>query len=159
MEKMILVESEKCSGCRMCEMVCSVKNEGVSNPSRARISIVKWEADGCYLPMLCQQCEEAPCVTVCPVSAISRDTELGRLVVDYERCIGCKLCVSACPFGAVGYDTKVRRVIKCDLCGGDPVCVKFCDPKALQYVDLNKANMKKKREASKNLSELMRKHA
>ena len=59
----------------------------------------------------------------------------------------------------MGYDVRSRRVTKCDLCGGDPVCVKYCDPGALQYVDLNKANMKKKRQASRNLSELMKKHA
>jgi Fe-S-cluster-containing hydrogenase component 2 len=159
MEKMIVVEAQKCSGCRMCEMVCSVKHDGASNPARARIGIVKWEEDGYYLPMVCQQCEDAPCAAVCPVKAITRDKELGRAVVDYDKCIGCKLCVSICPFGGMGYDVIGRRVINCDLCGGDPVCVKFCDPGALQFIDVNKANMKKKREAGKNLSELMKKHA
>lgn len=159
MEKMIVVDSEKCTGCRMCEMVCSVKQEGASNPSRARIAVVKWESEGYYLPMLCQQCEDAPCAAACPVKAISHDKQLASVCVDYDKCIGCKLCVSVCPFGGMGYDVVGRKVIKCDQCDGDPTCVKFCDPGALQFVDVNKASMKKKRDAGKNLSELMRKHA
>ena len=50
MAKILIVDHKKCTGCRLCELVCSVKHAGVSNPSRARLSIVKWEAEGYYLP-------------------------------------------------------------------------------------------------------------
>jgi len=157
MQKVILVEHDKCTGCRLCEMVCSVKHEGVSNPSRARINVIKWFMEGFDMPMICQQCMEAPCIAVCPKDALSRGEELGLVVLDYDLCIGCKMCVTACPFGGMGIDTRTNKVIKCDLCEGDPQCVRFCFPGALQYVDANVVNLRKKRDAAAKLAELMSK--
>ncbi len=156
MQKMLIVDCEKCTGCRLCELVCSVKHEGVSNPSRARIHITKWDAEGIAMPMICDQCEPAPCVTACPTNARSRDEQLGRVVIDYERCIGCKTCIVVCPFGAVSFDPVDKRIISCDLCDGDPICVKFCDTEALQYVDASEVNKRRQREAAEKLYESMR---
>jgi len=157
MQKVILVDQDKCTGCRLCEMICSVKHEGVSNPTRSRISIIKWFMEGYHMPMICQQCMDAPCVAVCPKDALSRDEELGSVTLDYDLCIGCKMCVTACPFGGMGIDTVSNKVIKCDLCDGDPQCVRFCFPGALEYVEANAVNLRKKREAAKKLAELMSK--
>jgi Fe-S-cluster-containing hydrogenase component 2 len=150
--KALMINYEKCTGCRLCEIICSVMHEGVSNPSRSRIKVVKWEAEGLYIPMSCQQCEDAPCMNVCPVKAISRDEALGRVMVDYDVCIGCRACVSACPFGAMSFDVIGRKVIKCDLCDGDPQCVRFCEEKAVDYVDADKVSTLKKRDAAHRLS-------
>ena len=57
---------------------------------------------------------------------------MGRVEVDYEKCIGCRTCVSVCPFGAMHFVASDRKVIKCDLCDGDPQCVRFCDTKAVR---------------------------
>jgi Fe-S-cluster-containing hydrogenase component 2 len=57
MDKMLIVDHEKCTGCRLCELVCSVFHTGASNPSRSRIRVIKWENVGFYLPMTCQNCE------------------------------------------------------------------------------------------------------
>lgn len=159
MNKMLIVDHSKCTGCRLCEVVCSVKKNGTANPARARIAVIKWESLCVETPMLCQQCESAPCMVVCPVRALSRDDDMGRVSLDYDLCIGCKFCVAACPFGAMGIDAVTRKVIKCDLCDGDPTCVKFCETKALQYEDSNTATMTKMREAAEKLSELLRKAA
>jgi carbon-monoxide dehydrogenase iron sulfur subunit len=156
MEKILVVDHEKCTGCRLCEMACSVEHASVNNPSRSRIHVIKWQWEGFELPMVCQQCEEAPCVAVCPKDALSHDTSLGRVVLDYDLCIGCKMCVTACPFGGMGIDIVARQVIKCDLCDGDPACVRFCDPGALQFVPSTVANLRKKREAGQRFSEVMR---
>jgi Fe-S-cluster-containing hydrogenase component 2 len=145
MEKMILVDYKKCTGCRLCENVCSVQNEGVCNPALARIKIVKWEWEGVQIPTLCQQCLEPACQKVCPVKAISKDKELGCMKIDQDRCIGCRLCLTYCPLGAVVYDASSQKVAKCELCDGDPVCVKYCETKAIQFVDASLADMKKKR--------------
>ena len=157
MNKMLIVDHSKCTGCRLCEIVCSIKKNATSNPARARITVVKWEPICVETPMLCQQCESAPCMAVCPVGALTRDEELARVAINYDLCIGCKFCVAACPFGAMGIDTVARQVIKCDLCDGDPTCVKFCETKALQYVDATTVNTVKMREAAEKLSELLKK--
>ena len=154
----MIVDPERCTGCRLCELVCAVKHNGVSNPSLARIHIVKWENEGFYMPMRCQHCQDAPCMAVCPKDAIYRDKELDCVLVNHDLCIGCKMCVSACPFGAVGWNPKKGRIFKCDLCHGDPQCVRFCDMKAVDYVETAKLQCGQMREAAENYSELMRKH-
>lgn len=161
MPKTIIIDYAKCTGCRLCELVCSVKQTKVSNPSRARIHIIKWEGEGFYMPMICQQCEDPPCKSVCPTDAISRDPAeagLGRVIINYDLCIGCKMCVAACPFGGMGIDLATsKKVIKCDLCDGEPTCVSFCQPGAIEYIEASTANLRKKRSAAEKFSELMKK--
>jgi len=157
MEKILVIDHEKCTGCRLCELVCSVKHEGVSNPYRARIKIVKWEMEGKMVPVACQQCEDAPCMAVCPVQAISRDEETGAVHIDYDFCIGCRMCMNACPFGAMGYDWVNNHVIKCDLCGGDPQCVNFCETGAIQYVEKSSLNAVKQRKSAAAIVDVMSK--
>ncbi len=154
---MIVIDQKKCTGCRQCELVCSLKHTGTANPARARIHIIKWEAEGFYLPMFCQQCLEPECAAVCPKDAISRDRDLGRIVIDYELCIGCKMCVFACPFGAMGIDSTEERVTKCDLCDGNPSCVDFCEAGALSFVDAETAHISMKRACGARYAELMQK--
>ncbi len=157
MEKILVIDHEKCTGCRLCELVCSVKHEGVSNPYRARIKIVKWEMEGKMVPVVCQQCEDAPCMAVCPVKAISRSETTGAVQVDYDVCIGCRMCMNACPFGAMGYDWVNKQVIKCDLCGGDPQCAKFCETGAIQYVEKSSLNAMKQRKSAAAIVDVMSK--
>ncbi|NWF78281.1 MAG: 4Fe-4S dicluster domain-containing protein [Chloroflexi bacterium] len=157
MQKMLVVDYEKCTGCRLCELVCAVKHEGVSNPLRARIHIVKWEMKGIMVPMICNQCESAPCISVCPTNARTRDEEQRKVNVDYDKCIGCKMCIVACPFGAVSFDPFASRIISCDLCDGDPRCADFCETGALRYVEASQSNKQRQREAAEKLYESMRK--
>jgi len=149
--RVLKIDYEKCTGCRLCELVCAVRHDHVSNPARSRIRVVKWEDEGIYVPMTCQQCEDAPCLNACPVKAISHNEELGRVEVDYELCIGCRTCVSVCPFGAMHFDTIDRRVIKCDLCDGDPQCVRFCEVNAISFVDAGDVSLTKKKAAAQRL--------
>jgi carbon-monoxide dehydrogenase iron sulfur subunit len=148
MAKVLMINHEKCTGCRECELVCSVSHDGVSNPTRSRINVIKWESEGLYIPMSCQQCEDAPCMTICPVKAISRDPSLDYVKIDYQICIGCRSCVAVCPFGAMGFNVRDKKVFKCDCCEGDPQCVRFCEVKAIEFVDANQLNIIKKREAA-----------
>lgn len=157
MAKVLVLDHERCTGCRLCELVCSVKHEGVANPERARIKIVKWEWEGRYVPMACQQCVSAPCMAICPVKAISRDEELGRYVVDYDLCIGCRMCVAICPFGGTKFDSIGNRVIRCDLCDGDPQCARFCETGAVQYVEPEKVSAIKQREIAGKVAALLNK--
>jgi Fe-S-cluster-containing hydrogenase component 2 len=132
-------------------------HEGVSNPARSRIKVIKWEWEGRYVPMSCQQCESAPCQAICPVKAISRDETLNRVMVDYDTCIGCRMCVAVCPFGAMGFDRLGKKVIKCDLCDGDPQCVRFCETEAVQYVEASEQNINKLLGAADKLTSIVQK--
>ena len=152
MAKVLYVDHQKCTGCQLCELVCAVSHDGISNPARSRIRVVKWEAEGLYIPMACQQCQDAPCLNVCPVKAISRNEELARVAVDYDVCIGCRSCVSACPFGAMIFNPTDRQVFKCDLCDGDPQCARFCEVKAVDFIDADKVSIDKRRKAAERVS-------
>ena len=152
MANVLYIDYQKCTGCRLCELVCAVKHDGISNPTRSRIKVMKWEAEGLYVPMSCQQCQDAPCLNVCPVKAISRDEEVAMVSVDYDVCIGCRSCVAVCPFGAMSYNMIDKQVFKCDLCDGDPQCVRFCDMKAVDFVPPEEVSIHKKRDAADRLS-------
>jgi len=152
MAKALFIDYQKCTGCRTCELVCAVRHDGFSNPARSRIRVMKWEAEGLYIPMSCQQCQDAPCMNVCPVKAITRDEQLGRISVDYDACIGCRSCVGVCPFGAMSFNSIDKQVFKCDLCDGDPQCVRFCEEKAVDFIEADEVATHKRRNAAERVS-------
>jgi carbon-monoxide dehydrogenase iron sulfur subunit len=152
MAKALYIDYQKCTGCRLCELVCAVFHDGISNPARSRIRVMKWEAEGLYIPMSCQQCQDAPCMNVCPVKAISREEQMGRILIDYDACIGCRSCVSVCPFGAMSFNTIDKQVFKCDLCDGDPQCVRFCEEKAVDFIEADEVATLKRRNAAERVS-------
>jgi len=149
--KVLYIDHEKCTGCRECELACSVFHTGASNPSRARIKVYKWEWEGIYLPMTCQNCEDPFCVEVCPTKACHKDPELNRVVIDKDKCIGCKTCIVACPFGAPLFDKTEGITVKCNYCDGDPQCVRFCETKAIRYIDASQVNAEKQYTAAERL--------
>jgi anaerobic carbon-monoxide dehydrogenase iron sulfur subunit len=156
-EKVLIVNQQKCTGCRQCEMVCSVFHTGASNPSRSRIRVVKWESEGLYLPMACNHCEKPYCVEVCPTKACHREPENNnRVTIDKKLCIGCRTCIIACPFSHPFFDVNERVTVKCDYCDGDPQCVAFCNAKALAYVEADRVEAARKREVSLRVIESMK---
>ncbi len=130
--KHIITHPERCTGCRLCESVCALYNEKVNDPSRSRIRIVKRHALGLSAPVVCHQCKKPSCAKACPVEAIKKNGD-GCVRIDQELCIGCEACVSACPFGMM--ITLSEKVTKCELCGGDLQCVKYCATGAIEYAD------------------------
>ncbi len=157
MQKMLAIDPEKCTGCRLCETACSIHREKVCIPEKARIHITKWENEGIYIPMVCQQCDTPICEIVCPMNAVKRDSKTGAVVIDDNLCVGCRLCVQFCPFGGIEVDAKMKKISKCDLCSGEPICVRFCQPQALQYLDATALNIKKRRKAAEKFSDYLRK--
>ncbi len=133
--KVLIADPKKCTGCRLCEVACSVKHARVSNPARSRIRVMNWGNADRFLPVSCQHCEDAPCLKACPQEAISRDAGLGSVVIDYARCVGCRTCFYACPFGAMQFDGERGRPFKCNLCDGEPLCVEICADNALAFKD------------------------
>ena len=155
MARVLIKDSEKCVGCRICEMACSAKHDGEINPFRSRLQIVKWDKEGQGIPITCVQCQSASCQAVCPVKAIYREEAMDRVMINYDLCIGCRMCVAVCPFGAISFDIQTKRVVKCDLCDGDPLCVKFCVYEALQYADAYEEIVIKQKVTAEKILDLM----
>ena len=157
MEKILQVDMEKCTGCKTCEAACSLRNTGRVQPARSRIKVIRYEKRGeyhNYIPMVCQQCSTPLCMEACPTNSISRDPETGALVVDEKTCVGCRVCSMVCPVGGISIDPVTSIASKCDLCGGDPECVKYCYAEALTYVPKDRLDVSLKRARSTKLSEL-----
>lgn len=132
----ISVDVAACTGCRICEMVCSLSHTGTCWPERARLRVVSGEREGRVdsVPVLCMRCEVPACRLACPTGATYEGGPAGALLVAAERCIGCSGCVWACPFGASALDPETHVAHRCDQCEGDPRCVKHCPTGALRYV-------------------------
>jgi Fe-S-cluster-containing dehydrogenase component len=106
----------------------------------------EWDGDKTYfIPKLCNHCQNAPCVQVCPVFARFY-TEEGIVLVDKNACIGCKYCVTACPYGATYIHPEQKVTDKCTYCyhrlrrGLKPACVTACPTKARIFGDINDPN-------------------
>lgn len=120
-----------CAGCRICETICSMHNEGACNPKVSRIRIVSWDPS-IDVPVTCRQCADPLCAKACPVSAFVETETEGVLTVDRELCIGCGACAEACPFGAITINPRTGIAGKCDLCGGEPLCIEYCPANVLK---------------------------
>ena len=135
MKKVLMIHADKCIGCRNCELACSFSHEGAFRPRHSSVHAYSWEREGISVPMMCQHCEEAPCVSVCPTGAMHLNEANGLVEWSKNTCIRCKMCTAACPFGNAVYDATGGSIIKCDMCKGDPECVRFCPMEALTYVE------------------------
>lgn len=153
MSKILMISPKKCTGCKTCEVICSFHQTQGFNPKNAAVTIHEYEEVGIAVPMMCMQCEDAACQNICPVKAISKDAN-GTTIIDYEKCIGCKMCVSACPFGNISISFVDRKLIKCDLCGGSPLCAEFCPSGAITFVEATGLNIMKKKDLAQKFKEL-----
>ena len=142
MPKRLTVVPERCSGCRLCEVVCALHHFGVNNPKKSAIRVIAlYPHPVIRMPVVCRQCSQPKCRENCPTDAISIDN--GVVKIDADRCVSCGQCVISCPFGAIFVHDDVPTPFKCDLCGGHPQCVQACPKGALQYVpehELGEAN-------------------
>jgi carbon-monoxide dehydrogenase iron sulfur subunit len=132
-KEILAIDLELCTGCRSCELACSIAHTDSFNPKRSRIQILKDEVRNLIVPMVCLQCEKPLCQEACPNGAIVKN-EYGILFVEKDNCIGCMNCVIACVYGGIGIDPVTRKAVKCDLCGGDPACAKACQYGAIELI-------------------------
>ncbi len=148
--KKLLIDAKKCSGCRYCELACVFNKEKTLQPSLSRINVFYDWDEGVSVPVVCFHCEDAPCINSCPTGALLRDDN-DAVVIDYEKCIGCRLCTIVCPFGTIVYSSKKGKILKCDLCSGDPVCAKFCPTGALEYKEPQQNSIHKRKLTARNV--------
>lgn len=132
----LFVTPERCIGCKSCEIACAFTHAtGLGTPGLTRIRAYSLRPET-HVPVVCLQCENAACVQVCPTATLVRVTEgpgAGAIRVHTERCISCRMCTVACPFGNIHLEPASGQIVKCDLCGGDPACAKFCPTAALEW--------------------------
>ena len=147
---MITLDLAKCSGCCRCEVNCSFFHSGKIGRSGARIKVVKIEQIGIDYPLVCQQCSERYC-TKCPENAIQIGS-LGQVITSPTLCTACGTCEILCPIGAIELQEEIPLV--CDLCGGDPRCVKACTLEAICYAPdvAGAVSLKEFKKASRGLS-------
>ena len=171
----IAINLERCIGCQTCANACKMQNNVPMGMIWNRVISVNADViDGAvgvypnltrsYMPIACQHCENSACLKVCPVGATYKD-DMGRVEINYERCIGCRYCMAACPYNARVFnweqpkrdpdfnyghkDVPVRAkgvAEKCTLCkertdqGLKPMCVKVCPARARVFGDLDDPN-------------------
>jgi len=159
MKVMIVINVDKCLGCKSCEIACAVEHSSSrsllqaireSPAPRARVSVRR--GVDYSVPLQCRQCDNAPCVEICPAGALERDDPDSPVVVREDRCVGCNWCTLACPFGVIRVDAARGAVIKCDQCvqrvqrGEPPACVAACPTGALGFKALDEI-LEEKRDA------------
>jgi len=144
-----LVDLSLCMGCKGCEGACKAENNVPVNSWRLRVKYVDAglypEVKRAFTPMRCNHCDNAPCVRICPVSALHTLAN-GIVNVDKDRCIGCAACMMACPYGAIYMDPETNTADKCTYCahrieaGLEPACVVTCPTEANIFGDLDEPN-------------------
>jgi len=144
----LLLDEEACSGCMLCVLGCAIACTEEADAGRSRIRVYAGAEEGRFVPLTCQQCEDAFCTEACPTKACHREDETGIVVIDEERCIGCRTCIVACPFGAPSFDEKAGVTVKCDCCNGDPQCVRLCEPGAISFVAVDESSLRKRRDVA-----------
>ena len=168
----IAINLDRCVGCHTCTMACKMQNNVPEGLLWNRVLTSNCDVvDGAegsypnvsrvYTPVACQHCQNAACQRVCPTGATYKD-ELGRVEIDYNKCIGCRMCMAACPYNArvFNWQTPVRTTganyggadvpvrpkgvaEKCTLCkertdaGEAPMCVVCCPAHARIFGDLD----------------------
>lgn len=163
------IQIDKCIGCARCLEACKTENNVPPEPIFVRtwveryviktnnevdVSLLGGEADAAgevaprnalrsfFVPKLCNQCANPPCVQVCPVEA-TFITDDGVVLVDGDRCLGCGYCIQACPYGARYMHPVTRTADKCTFCyhrirkGLLPACVEVCPTQARVFGDLD----------------------
>ncbi len=138
------MQSDLCDGCLDCEGACC----GIYGTTRINIR----EIESSYYPIVCQQCEDAPCKAICPTEAI-----IGK-GIEEDKCIACGLCMMVCPFGAVNVEN--RKAQKCDQCSTreeEPACIKACSKRAISLIDSDEIKLQKQEEHLSKLSKIGKK--
>ena len=130
----IAFHQDKCDGCGECMTVCAEAKSGTADTLHSRLKIVpSIAANDSFELALCRQCGDPKCVLNCPSGSLTKNHKTGVVPWDAEKCVDCLLCTVGCAYGGITYNAAAGHVMKCDMCDGDPACVKSCPTGALEY--------------------------
>jgi tetrathionate reductase subunit B len=116
----MLMHQDRCIDCELCVEACK-KTNGVPYYGYRTKVMEHDDMEGVgqkrqFVPVLCNQCNNPPCVRACPTAATIKDPVTGIVIMRYERCIGCKTCMSACPYNARYFNEEKHAIDKCNFC-------------------------------------------
>jgi DMSO reductase iron-sulfur subunit len=151
----IVTDLNRCVGCLACSVACKMENNVEIGSYYNRVLRIgpnlkhagaKFpDVEMYFLPVQCQHCKTPACIKVCPTGA-SHKTADGTVLVDRNKCIGCKLCIKACPYGVRFLNEETKVVEKCTMCAQlvaqkkEPQCVSGCSGRARFFGDLDDPN-------------------
>lgn len=162
--KKVFLDLSKCTGCKSCEIACTVEHSQTKDLFKAILEIPKprkfntvFKFENFKASLRCAHCEDAPCVNICPTGALRHDVDTGLVLYDTNKCIGCWQCAMICPFGAIYPNLETMTATKCDGCvhrvksGQIPACVEACPTNALIYTDPEELEQFKREKVVKEL--------
>jgi Fe-S-cluster-containing dehydrogenase component len=142
----MLIDLRTCIGCHACSVACKSEFDVPLGVFRDTVHYVEEgtypEARRHFIPVLCNHCEDAPCLKACPTGAIAR-LEGGQVIIDKDKCNANRYCMAACPYGAIYIDPFEHVAQKCTFCehrttqGLKPACVDACPTRCRIFGDLD----------------------
>lgn len=148
----MVIDTRRCIGCHACSVACKAEFDVPLGVYRSWVEYIEKgtfpDVRRSFLPRLCNQCSNPPCVDVCPTGATWQRKEDGIVEIDPDICIGCKYCILACPYNARFANPVTGVAEKCDFClhrvsnGLEPACVETCIGRARIFGDLNDPDSK-----------------
>ena len=159
-KKEIFVKLDRCVGCKSCYLACATEHSKSKNlfaamsetPAPKSRIYVEWVEPNKSVPLVCRNCEDAPCMNACIAGAISRNED-GIVVTNKDKCIGCWTCVMVCPYGVIGQHMEEHVAYRCDRCPDReiPACVSSCPTQALIFKNVDDYSKDLRLTASKGL--------
>ncbi len=141
-----LLDSDSCIGCHACTVACKSEHDVPLGVNRTWVKYIETgsfpNVSRHFSVMRCNQCDDAPCMEICPTSALFR-ADNGVVDFDDSNCIGCKACMNACPYDALFINPETNTAQKCNFCnhrvevGLEPSCVVVCPTEAIVVGDLD----------------------
>ncbi|MBH5323454.1 4Fe-4S dicluster domain-containing protein [Aurantiacibacter sediminis] len=155
-----VIDLKRCIGCDTCVIACKV--EHVMENGKSRLQVYDTDSDPVFeqprgvfpnlqqywVPSMCHHCEDAPCVTVCPTTALWHNDENGMVELTKDKCVGCRRCEEVCPYNALSFSDDVGTANKCDMCkhrleeGLVPSCQLVCPTRAIYHGDIHDPDSK-----------------
>lgn len=145
-------DMKKCIGCKTCVVACKDTNNLDVDRSFRRVYDFEQgtfpKPSVYHLSISCNHCDHPACVKGCPTGAMNKRVKDGVVVVDHDKCVGCRYCEWNCPYGAPQFNEELGMMTKCDTCldlrekGEDPACVASCPLRALEFGPIDELRKK-----------------